>query len=166
MLATTCKIALCTFLVSTKLFQPILIFTRKNGEFSFIDGTRGCQTKPKTKPIFRGFPTFIDNPFRKARAASTNCGSFRRTSACRGVLVLSRRVRQVVCPSAPRILMFAAGIWRFQYVYKLRRYRSAPELCVNFARDEPIALGPKKLSRLVRMNSGATESLGQKTADG
>ena len=50
------------------------------------------------------------------RDASTNCGSFKSTRACNGVFVFSRRVRQVVRPSAPKIRIFAAGICRFQYV--------------------------------------------------
>ena len=75
-----------------------------------------------------------------------------------------RRVRQVVRPIRSRILMFAAesGV---SNTYKLRRYRSAPELCVNFARDERLHWG-QKAQQAGKDELRGHRVAGQKTADG
>ena len=56
------------------------------------------------------------------RAASTYVGSFIKMSACRGVLVRSRRTVQASREGASRIAICGGAAVRFQNVYRLRRW--------------------------------------------
>jgi len=64
--------------------------------------------------------------------ASINCGSFKTTSACNGVFVLSRLTVQTSRDGASRISIEVGGADRFQNQYMLLRYRSAPVLASYF----------------------------------
>ena len=98
------------------------------------------------------------------RDASTNCGSFKSTRACNGVFVLSRRVRQVVRPSALNT--------------HIRRWNLSFPICVKTPAIEIItrALGepgirrsngvrPKQLSRLIRIHARTALFFFQQAAD-
>ena len=56
------------------------------------------------------------------RAASMNCGSLSSTSACKGVLVRSRRTVQASREGASNVVICGGGEVRFQNVYMLRRW--------------------------------------------
>ena len=93
----------------------------QNGHLAFAGVACGGQFKGEVDALGDGGTASSSMRWPKARAASTNWGSFMSVKACKGVLERLRLTLQVSRLGASNIIMLGGGLVRFQKVYMLRR---------------------------------------------